>query len=688
MRSVKILVCLLLLIISTRSFAQPAQPETLDSSAIYNMSLEELLKLKSTSISSELEGLINSLIGVASKKPLPLRKSPSIISLITQEEIYRSGARDLIDVLRLVPGFDFGVDVQGVVSIGIRGNWAHEGKVLLLLDGQEQNEILYSNIAFGNHYSVDQIKKIEIIRGPGSAIYGGFAEYAVINIITKDGQDLNGIAKSITYGQMKDIYGRRNLNISVGRQYKNLTFSLAGFIGQGNRSNQNYTDIYGSTYNMAGNSKLNPFNLNMGLKYKDLSIRAIYDNYQTTGRDASVGIFSRAYPSNFKSYYLEVKYNLKVGKKITITPKFNYKKQWPWQTPSLDSADLDYGTYKKSAERYRGNITASYDVTDKINIITGGEAFYDKAKTNDDSVVFNNNKTSISYLNTALFAQALLKSRIVNITLGARYDHNNAYGHAFVPRVGITKKLDKLHFKLLYSHAFRAPGIENINKAYLGIIKPEISKVMEFEAGYQLSKSMLVTANFFDITTKNPIIYFTSGNGSSEGYTNLAQTGTRGFEVEYKAKGKWGFINLNYTFYSGANKVKVPNYQVPGHTGPLLGLAQNRANLNSSFNIWKGLAINPSASFIGTRYGYSTSNSADSSLILKKFSPVLLFNVFITYENLFTKGLNLGAGCYDILNQKPVFIQPYNSGHAPLPGPSREFVVKLSYIFNFKQVQP
>jgi outer membrane cobalamin receptor len=685
MRAAYTLFFLLFLLITTNTFAQNHQAEALDSAAIYNMSLEELLQLKSTSISSELEGLINSLIGVASKKPLSLRKSPSIISLITREEIYRSGARDLIDVLRLVPGFDFGVDVQGVVSIGIRGNWAHEGKVLLLLDGQEQNEILYSNIAFGNHYSVDQIKKIEIIRGPGSAIYGGFAEYAVINIITRDGQDLNGISVSGTYGQMKNIYGRRNLDISIGKKYKDLNFSLAGFIGQGNRSNQNYTDVYGSTYNMAGNSKLNPSNVNLGISYKDLSIRAIYDNYQTTSRDASTNIFSRAYQNNFKSYFLELKYNIKVTKKLTITPKFNYKKQWPWNLPKLDSIDGDYGQYKKSAERYRGNITASYDITNKINLIGGGELFYDKAKTNDDSIVFNNGQTRISYLNAALFAQALFKTRLANFTLGARYDHNNAYGHALVPRIGITKKFDKMHLKLLYSNAFRAPGIENINAAYLGVIKPEKSRVIELELGYQLSKSMLITANVFDITTKNPIVYFT--DGLNDGYANLNQTGTRGVEVEYKARGKWGYINVNYTYYSGANKVKVPNYEVPEHKGALLGLAQNRANMNSSFNLWKGLSVNPSASFIGNRYGYNKIDTSTSSLILKKFSPVLLLNIFITYENLFVKGLNLGAGCYDLLNQKPVFIQPYNSSHAPLPGPSREFVVKLSYLFNFKQGQ-
>src|SRR5688572_19621264 len=182
----------------------------------YEMSLEQLLSLKAHGIPSELEELINSLISAASKKPLSSRESPSIVSLITQEEIKNSGARDLIDVLRMVPGMDFGMDVEGVVGLGIRGNWAHEGKVLILMDGQEMNEIMFATTQFGNHFPIDLIKRIEVIRGPGSAIYGGFAEYGVINIITFQGSDLQGVAVKGTYGQMSTAMGRANGSLAGG----------------------------------------------------------------------------------------------------------------------------------------------------------------------------------------------------------------------------------------------------------------------------------------------------------------------------------------------------------------------------------------------------------------------------------------------------------------------------------------
>lgn len=150
-----------------------------DTTDILNMSFDQLILLKSKGLSSEMEALINQQIAVSVKNPLSVRKSPNIISLITEEEIKKSGARDLTDVLRTFPGLDFGVDVQGQIGLGVRGSWANEGKILILLDGQEMNEIAYGTLQFGNNYPLEQIKKIEIIRGPGSAVYGGFAEYMV-----------------------------------------------------------------------------------------------------------------------------------------------------------------------------------------------------------------------------------------------------------------------------------------------------------------------------------------------------------------------------------------------------------------------------------------------------------------------------------------------------------------------------
>ena len=669
------------IIFSNNNFAQ--QDSALvkkDSLDYYDMSLDQLMNLKSHGLPSELEAFVNSLIAVASKKPINLRESPSVTTLITKEEISKSGARDLIDVLRLVPGIDFGVDIEGVIGIGMRGNWANEGKVLVLLDGQEMNEIISAGNMFGNHYPIEQIKKIEVIRGPGSAIYGGYAEYGVVNIITNQAEDINGVCVSGTYGQMEKDYGRRNLNLSVGKKIKDFSFSLSGLVGQGQRSDQTYTDYSDSSYSMKGNSNLNPNYVNLALGYKGLSFRAIGDFYQTTQRDGYGSVINQgAVNESFNSIFSELKYVFKVNDKFTITPKINYKNQTPWKTGSYDYSR----PYNKTGVRFTENITASYDAKRFINLIFGVESYQDKATDNTDSSFFANNKKEVNYYNYSVFTQGLLKTRFVNFIVGARFDKHSEFKSAFVPRIGLTKRYNKFHFKTLYSQGFRSPSIDNINSADSAGIKPELTTVIEAELGYQITRNSILTANIYDITTHEPIIYYVSQDSSNtDYYTNNGHAGSQGVEIEYRYKDKWGFINFNYSVYSVSNKEKVAIYKA-NNAHSLLGFANRKINLNVCWNITKTLSFNTTATLYGQRFAVVAIDSLGNS-VQGKLDPTLLLNFFMRYETPI-KGLTVGLGVYDALNEKFKFIQPYDGGHAPLPGPSREIIFRVQYNLNFKK---
>ncbi|HBF87966.1 MAG TPA: hypothetical protein DDX39_04915 [Bacteroidales bacterium] len=668
MKKINLLFGMLSLVISN-IFAQTDSIKT----DIFDMSLEELMNIEIT---------------VASKKALTLRESPGIITIITEEEIQNSGARDLVDVLRLVPGIFFAMDVQGTVGIGMRGSWGHDGKILLLIDGQEMNEQAYSSQQFGNHYNIDQIKRIEVIRGPGSSIYGGYAELGVINIITKTADEINGFSVKGTYGQMEKTYARRNVNLNFGKKIKDFEISLLGFIGEGNRSDQTYTDIYGNTFDMSkGGGLTNPTNLNVGLNYKNLKTRFIYDNYKANTVSLFDAIYPDSYDLNFKNMFAEIKYDLKVNENLTITPKFNYKNQLPWY--SLNSSAFPY---QIQCEKILGNITSSYDINDKINIIAGGEFSNDIANYLDGST-FYNDQSKFEYNNLSFFAQALLKTKFVNVTLGGRMDKHSLVETAYSPRIGLTKTINNFHFKLLYSQAFRAPGVENMNVAYLlsdtGFIDvapnilPEKTNVIEFEIGYKLAEKMFVTANLFNIITQDPIIYFYDSETESEGYYNAEQAGTRGVDLEYKIRDKWGYITTNYSFYTAKSLNKVETFSVPGNENALLAAPQHKITLNSSFKINKNFSINPSVIFMSKRYGYANLDLTETEII-SEHPQVLLANIFISYNNLFTKGLNIGIGVYDILNTKFSYIQAYNNWHSPYPGTSREIVLKIAYNFNFK----
>ncbi|MCP4136092.1 MAG: TonB-dependent receptor [bacterium] len=276
----------------------------------------------------------------------------------------------------------------------------------------------------------------------------------------------------------------------------------------------------------------------------------------------------------------------------------------------------------------------------------------------------------------------------MNVTAGMRYDRNNEYGGSYSPRIGLTKAFKKFHAKALYSKAFRAPGIQNIQdfedpSGLANKIKPERTTVIEAELGYLITEDLSILVNIFDIVIKDPIVYrYEPGN---EAYVNYDRTGTRGIETEIRYREKWGYINLSYSF-SMVNENKVDSCRVYDFQNSrlldedlLLGMAAHKASLNSHFNIWKGLSINPSFIFLSKRYGYSRYDSGGVPLI-KEFAPAYFLNLFLYYRDLIVTGLNAGIGMYNILDDDFMFIVPYSDiRHAPLPGPSRELLVQLKY---------
>lgn len=423
------------------------------------------------SLEDELQALLNTPITVASQKAMTTRESPGIVSLVTREEILASGARDLMDVLRLVPGFDFGSDVQGVAGPFVRGLWAFEGKLLLLVDGQEFNETRYGTTQFGGHIPVDQIKQVEIIRGPGSAIYGGYAELAVVNVITRQGRDLRGFSATGTLAQGDQGNTQRTLSLAYGDAKDSLEWSLAASVGRMMRSEDAWTSFNG-TRELKDLSKLNQGFFNFGLKYKDFQARVIHDRYEITD-----WTFFRDYsptPMRFHGTYVEAKQTFALSDTFQIVPKVSYKSQLPWYYPE------DPDQRKKETRRTTAGIQALWDPSKTVNLVAGFDTWRDEGRTTTN-LLWSNQETTITYSNYAAYLQALWMMPVGNLTLGARYDHNSQFGSSFVPRFAFTKVWGGTHMKLLASKAFRAPSIENFELAKN--VRPEKTTALELEVG-------------------------------------------------------------------------------------------------------------------------------------------------------------------------------------------------------------
>jgi len=651
--------------------------------------------------------LLNTQVTVASMQPLQLQEAPGIITVISADEIARSGARDLMDVLALVPGFDFGMDVNGVVGLGVRGNWAHEGKVLLLIDGLPMQELNFSTLQFGNHYPLQGVERIEIIRGPGSAVYGGNAELGVIHLITRQAGAFDGFSLSGRYGQFDSFQGsdfyHRSAGFSAGKTWDPVSVALHGSLVLGNRSDGRYSDFYGDSYGMSAHNEMNSISLNGAVRWRALQLRLLWDQYHTRQQDLFSTALPEPLPMNFDTVHAELTHESKLGS-WTLQPKLRATIQFPWRSSSykariydLDPNDEYQGAYKglyenRRIEGYHAGLIAHHTGIRNLRWLGGAEVELQRGIALDEFALFRREKESVSFWNTAGFVQLEWQTAPVILTAGARVDVHSEAGWAVVPRISLARAFERFHYKLMFSRALRTPSLANIDcfnpkESGHSAIKPETSTVAELELGAKVLEGLQATANLFFIRIQDPIVYFYD---EEDAYDNFSQTGTVGGELELRYQARLGRLRATYAYYQAQDN-QVGPYEVPRlgqvkdqagyevNAPYLLGFARHKLTVNGHVSVWKGLYLGPSAIWMSKRYGF-TSVDENDNLVVEELDSKLLLNLVVGYENLLLQGFQVGMSVHDLLDQGTTYIQPYYNGfHAPLPGPSREFSVFARY---------
>ncbi len=440
---------------------------------------------------SSLEETLNIKTSVATRSALPLRAAPGLVTVITREEIQTSGARDLIDVLKLVPEFEFGVDVQGNLGLGVRGNWGNEGKVLLLWDDQAYNEPLYSTIQF-DRFPVDQIERIEIIKGPGSVVYGGFAELAVIKIETRLPRAINGSKAYAAYGLGRKARARSYAGYTYGKDLGGTEVSAKVFWGDAQRSDLRYADFGGGSYGMNGDSALSPKSVNLYAARGSASTRLIVDDYSLRNRDHFGSVLSTGSSRvAFRSVFYEAKYCLHFSDSVRLEPRLNYAAASPWRE------DDEHLPYDKKTARLTASLYSFYQPGGAFDGMFGSEYYNDSVRIGEGTgaASLDASGSRQKYDNIAFFSQAAFKAGGTDIAAGVRYDRNSHFGSSLVPRLAATRAHNDFNFKAIYSEAFRAPSIENIRLN--PDIDPERTKSTELEAGYKASEHLFISGNFF-----------------------------------------------------------------------------------------------------------------------------------------------------------------------------------------------
>jgi outer membrane cobalamin receptor len=692
MRRITFLIAALLLLGEKKAFSQTEDDEI------------TILQSTLSDISGEPTEEKTSITG---QKDVFLRDAPATVSVITEEDILRSGSRDLMDVLRLVPGFEFGIDAQGVACLGVRGNSANEGGLLVMVDGMEMTEFLYASNQFGSVYPLEQIKKIEVIRGPGSVVYGGFAVFAVINIITKSSEDYFGFKVANTSGISQKGSQRQNFSASFGNHFDDFRYSVTAGMNSGFRSDGVYRDTAGTApflddSSQTGISLLNKTRLtdrfiSARLAYRSFTLKMLGDFYQIQNQTNTGGIMSKPYLVNFSTFNIDLRYRSEAKNKFKALPYLTMRKQSPWELESkinrLDRENLN--PFHVHSTRFTGGSDLEYRISDSLIFQAHGGIWIDKTEDEADTSASKLNG-QFSCINSSI--QALWRTKFFLLSAGTRIDAHSlyrnepAYRFGLSPRIALNKSIGVHHFKLSYNRSFRTPAMANII-AYIdrpeNNISPQITNYFDFEYGVRPNNHLSLMLNLFHIQTRNGINYQVF-NADREGYNNASEpSGTYGSEIQVFFRNEYGIhINGSWSMYRRLNAGSLPDssdnlFFVPG-SNLNLALPGHKLTTNIGFPVIRNLTLNGTLIYLSSRFAYNGSSfsvpfPAGTSSSYLRYNPVAQVNISLDWKDVFVKGLHLSAGVFDLFNSSYSLIQPYRSYHLPIPPLSRELTFRVVY---------
>lgn len=427
-------------------------------------------------------------VSIASRYEQPISRAPSDVYVITDEEIRNSGVTDIPTLLRQVPGME--VMQMGAVdfNVSVRGNnELLANKLLVLVDGRsiyidQSGTVLWKLLPVG----LMEIKKIEVLKGPASAVYGFNAFDGVVNIVTKSPEEMKGTTVQVAGGQL----GTLLTNVVQAGTLGNWGYRLSGGHEQTQRwSNRN-------------TPALNSQRLGGVVEY----------NLQHHGRIRGEAGFDQANPYN--GFISEVSNNEIHVSQAHASASYEWSgllvRGWwrglyPTNTPSILSPLNQILTLTDQFGRTRGNSTYNtydfevryqYSPFQRLTLNVGTNFRHISLSSHQ-----LNSRTAEDRL--GLYAQGDWKvSPSLELSAGVRYDLDTFENPNLSPRGALIYHLNENHnFRLSGSVAYRPPTIFNVNLNIInsisapglppttfpalgsGNLKPE--QIVSYELGYQ-----------------------------------------------------------------------------------------------------------------------------------------------------------------------------------------------------------
>lgn len=649
-----------LILVLLLAFSAGAQQKDSLGRELIQPSLEDIIALK-PEISDETK------VTIANLLETNVYDAPNVVTIITEEDIKALGMRDLLDILNTIPGINMANDVQNGTSLGIRGMWAEEGKVLFMINGMVINDMAYGSIILGHRFPLDNIKRIEVIRGAGSSIYGGLAALGVINIITKSGQETNGHNLSAAGGVSNKSISRSLLNYNYGGiLLRKIEITATGLINSGNRSNESYFLPDSTLSNFKDSSAVNNAHILFTLKYKDLRFKQLYEDYN----------FQATYEPIFslcRTSISDLSYNFKF-KKFNISPTLTYKWQTPWNTQYGDPAIYD--RQNLVTRRVSLGFNGEYKPLPWMVFLIGGQYYNDNFRYHRKRQALNNGKLTQGYDGYIAYSEVNVITKFVNINVGGRFDQYAYFKPNILPRVSLTKGFKAWHYKLIYGESFKIPSLQNINLDIYNNLIPERVTDKQAELGFH-SAALDISATVFQNTIKH-IIVFGYDSAFNESYINSRDATTRGAELETKVKLGRFTLKSSYSFYRlvecTTNEIMVDTTDAKKGT---LGFPAHKLVNNLTYRFNEKNTLSLSYIFQTKKYSFERINSVSGEYGIIRYPETHAINITYQRTGLFNKLLDINVGIFNVLNTAYLYSYPFSQGYSPVMGMGRELFVNF-----------
>lgn len=632
-----------------------------------------------------LEDLLNINVEIAGKRMQSQQQASSIVSVITRNDIDTYGFRDLADILNTVPGFQLGLDALNIYGSSVRGIWGHEGKILIMINGVQVQDYGFGLDNQIGSYPTQMMEKVEIIRGPGSALYGGFAEVGVINIYTRQmpKADTNFIGtlegammgKNWTKGAFADASTKAG-NVQLGAHLGYTSTPTAA---------RNYEDFAGTQLKFGnGNTPRTWRHAIVTAETKKWDLQYTSTSFSYYGQDGYTTIVPPLNGFNMEKMNqtmqtLTAKYHQPLGEQWKLEPKFEYTTGNDNNTFDYPAAVTGFGADTSATlTRWLGEMGVKYDPTENDHVLLGVGYIKDGVENvlaNGDPGLQTGPSTSelgfyVAKESRYAYGQYNKQWDSFGGVVGARYE-NTAFGDAFAPRLGLTYVMGKFNTKLLYGKAYRVPMPWQVYSRFLTFptqkLKPETADSFELEVGYKFASNLSARVNGYIVKVKDPLVY----SSTTLGYTNLSKIESHGVEGELN----WKNPTYGGTFNFSYNKPDASTDQgfLTDGKNDFLGMAEYKLNLLAYYKI-NNYSFAPSLMYLPARQG----QAGPGVMSTKSYPAFAIANFAVTGTNI-CHDTDVTFSVHNIFDQEYKLIQAYYGDHAPVPVMDRQFTLDVVF---------